>query len=52
MTEVKFEDKHRNNNKNDVLEILPMDSNLLLANSSFNFFETTNKKQNLELNED
>ncbi len=51
MTDEKFEDKHRNN-KNDVLEILPMESNLLLANSSFNFFETTNKKINLELKED
>lgn len=52
MTDEKYEEKERNQYKNDVLEILPLDTNLLLANTSFNFFETTNKKENSELNQD
>ena len=44
MTDEKNENHQKLLLRNDSMEILPLDSNLLLQNSSFNFFETSMKK--------
>ena len=48
MTDEKFDENSRLNLKNETLEILPLDSNLMFANSSFNFFDSTTKKASHE----
>lgn len=52
MTEDKQDDISKINIKNDTLEMLPLDSNLIFANSSFNFFESTVKKEHSEEDKD
>ena len=44
MTDEKQNESHFHISKNESMEILPLDSNLLLPNASFNFFESTHKK--------
>lgn len=50
MTDEKYENIQMMNQKNETLEILPLDSNLIFINNSFNFFETTGKKNHIEQN--
>jgi hypothetical protein len=52
MTEEKYDENSKINIKNESMEILPMEANLLLINSSFNFFDSTAKKVKIDFDED
>ena len=46
------DDKYKDHPKNDMLEMLPLESNLMFVNSSFNFFESTAKRVKSDSQED